>query len=701
MAIIPKRKPFDASQVADAIGPGRFESELITQEAINEGGLESSSPEPTRKSLAGLTIAEATWKRIENEKFASMQSFAMPGEGDNLDSGLEWWNSLGSVEGAEETETFKAFQDIHANLSPEEKEAFEFFRLNRFPGFIDKHDRLSQEKEANAVLFSHEQSVAASLETAVANLYDPLVIEEELSSIIESTLLMAHDQGFSVEQLNQTINENTSTLHVGLINEMLNNNDPHGAKKQFEENLGQISPDQQLSLDNLIEDKVLFFDTQLKVEEVMQLPWEKQRFEIDKIEDEVLREKVLKGYHHRLQDEAEEREALQREFSGAIMDEMSKSAGKFSDNEIAAIPADQWAQLNPQSRDMIKRYADKKDDVVPDNLDSGSYGQIWNVLAEDPEAFLKLNIRGNYVGQLSKAHQDEFREKQVKYNTATPEEKKSMLAKDKLIADMLKTWTLIGSEHYEITGDFLNDFNKRLRDEKDETGEEPSLARFKKILDETEDDHLDKLGDHLQIVASGKHTLDGIPSNILIERGLDKSKIYRQQDRDKLKELILDEIIDNGEGLERKEGLNEIERNHIMEGVLTDMVNVNTSPSSISTSLIEKAVKVLGPDIGIRKMPWANYNLLSKEQKERAFVTITSIDQSGHLKSFPFHMGQLANLNKKTRKKIKKLMFEKGIAPNRQNQVLEYLRMKNPNIEYRAPSFAMKLRLNLEVLTER
>lgn len=261
-----------------------------------------------------------------------------------------------------------------------------------------------------------------------------------------------------------------TNLHMQVIQNKLNV-DPAAAREYFELNKGEISGSQYDPIERSLKVGASRQKAQSVVDELM-------AGGLDETEGlRVIREKLsgedealaVQEWKVRIEEGNQARERAQRTAADAAW-------GLFARGGMRAVPSSLLAQLDGRTVLALRKAAEEKATGKEPKTDSEVYYGLRQMLADDPEAFRRLDLR-QYFPSLSRADREEFIKLQTK-----PEEIKDAATLDQQLSNMHDQmgW---GASDRKKKGDFDRIATGAINQEQQRIGRKLNYDERQKIID--------------------------------------------------------------------------------------------------------------------------------------------------------------------------------------------------------------------------
>lgn len=240
-------------------------------------------------------------------------------------------------------------------------------------------------------------SIGSSTSMAAANADNIEIVNQSRTDIINSTRALGASEGWKGERLAQEITQNTSRMHVQVIENMVDQ-DVSAARAYYDNVKGrtingvpELDGAQHDRIDKLLKHSGALEEAQQKVDALSAKPEHLSLAEgLQQIREDLkgdARQHAETMWHQRFTESRMEREALQK-------DAADQAWGAYAKNrKLTDIPAVVWQAMD--GKDQL---------VIQDRFDADSAGKtvktdfaVWNTLnrmaVDDPKGFLKSDLR--------------------------------------------------------------------------------------------------------------------------------------------------------------------------------------------------------------------------------------------------------------------------------------------------------------------
>lgn len=207
---------------------------------------------------------------------------------------------------------------------------------------------------------------------------------------------MGKRQGLDDESINQAVLKQKSLTHVGILTKMASNEMDIGASKYLSAVRGQMTEEDQLKADKMLQESSYRGQSQRIVDQFMKknLGMDEAIAAAAKIPDPKLREYVEQRYTRVL--------SLQNASENQRQESIQMNALNLIDQGkgLDAIPIEQWSSLDDNRRRSIMSYAGAKAKGENKATDWQTYYDLKDLAGKNPDAFKKINLL-DYQDKLS------------------------------------------------------------------------------------------------------------------------------------------------------------------------------------------------------------------------------------------------------------------------------------------------------------
>lgn len=240
-----------------------------------------------------------------------------------------------------------------------------------------------------------KSAIGNMADDAIRNYQDPVLVGKNLGQIEEAIRSNAPAMGLGPEAIDEQLRAVRSGVHVGVINQLLANDQSGKAQSYFDAVKDQIKGDQQDNLAKALETSGLRKQAQTIADTVSTAGTLSEQ--LAKVRDMNLDPKLRDEVEGRLEHTAAivdraQREAEERTMRGAY-DVLDKTG------DVTKIPAADWAGFSGGTRSALLSYADKRTRGVQPDTDYPTYYGLLQKAADDGTGFMGLNLL-NYRAKL-------------------------------------------------------------------------------------------------------------------------------------------------------------------------------------------------------------------------------------------------------------------------------------------------------------
>lgn len=226
---------------------------------------------------------------------------------------------------------------------------------------------------------------------AAANSLNPKRVRQELLRGETAINAVATRMGLGPEAKTQQLEAFRSSAHIGVINNLLANEQDKAAQIYFKETKGQIAGDRQDELLKAIELGGRKRESQRLADDILKAggTLKEQRDKAKSIDDPDTRDLVTSRLEHEAAvTEREARDAAENRLIEAA--NIIERTGRFD-----AIPAALLAQMPPGQRSSLRDYATAKAKGIPVETNLAVYYGYLGMAANDPAGFVQTNLMEN------------------------------------------------------------------------------------------------------------------------------------------------------------------------------------------------------------------------------------------------------------------------------------------------------------------
>lgn len=273
---------------------------------------------------------------------------------------------------------------IEASLStPEQRAAFQRMRSQEWQG-IDLTVRRHVAGEVQAYraqeLTAH---VANSVNAAIASALDPKLVQVELTKAVTAIEKNAPALGLGKEAIDQQVRDVTTKTHLGVISQLLAQENDKAATAYFHATRGQIAGEKLDEVERAIAEGTLRGEGQRRSDAIIAKgkPYKDQLEEARQIDDPKVRDAVEQRLEHRKQIEDRQVAEQKVEHQRAGYDILDKTA------DTSKIPAAMWTSYDGGTRSAMESYARAKRKGDPIETDNPTYYKLMQQAGDDPATF--------------------------------------------------------------------------------------------------------------------------------------------------------------------------------------------------------------------------------------------------------------------------------------------------------------------------
>lgn len=292
-------------------------------------------------------------------------------------------------------QVMKDFNDeadkIEASMgTPEQKLAFRKIRSERAMS-LDSSVRTHVYAEIQHYQGQELQSfLDNSQNAAVANATDPRAVGVELQRQVDAITTHAPDLGLGPEAIKQAIDATRSKTHVGVIENLLAQEQTKSAQIYFEEAKSQINGEQIARIEKALKEGSTRKEGQTQADAIVAAggTLTEQREKARQIEDADVRDQVTTRIEH----EWSIKEVQQRQNAEAALSSAYTLLDKVPD--VSKIPPTAWVSFTGAERSGLRAYADRLSKGDPVETDWPTYYSLMGKAGTDPTSFATENLLG-------------------------------------------------------------------------------------------------------------------------------------------------------------------------------------------------------------------------------------------------------------------------------------------------------------------
>lgn len=339
-----------------------------------------------------------------------------------------------------ETDAIRIYTSKYRNLTPRERNVFDFNRSRLKGKFLDI---VSRHEDAELLSFNDElnrANINNSIEFAALNPSDIELVEGEEKKIRRVLTASAKAKGVSDEVLANSIGVNVSTLHERVIRSHLGAGDVNAAREHFKNNSEKLVKGTRATLQKLIDEDKNLGEAQALADKISAMEPGQRPTEVQKIQDPDLRAKV----EDQLSQNATIKNRADREQNKNDMAEVDRAinrggTGLPPPSILELERMDSFKRLNVDQKNAFRNILKGTAKLnPPEQVIAETSEELFRMsVSEDPDErqkFLDMNIAVEKQGKLDLAHIDRFRNLQAKMIANQGQPTKSALT-NKQISD--------------------------------------------------------------------------------------------------------------------------------------------------------------------------------------------------------------------------------------------------------------------------
>lgn len=384
----------------------------------------------------------------------------------------------------------KGIEDIEKSLSnDDQKMAFRKSVSQRFEG-LNKHVQTHSFKELEA--YDDESTknyIKNSRDEALTNYKDPQALGVSLYRQQSAIVEQGKRKGKDADTIREDLQKAMTETHAGVLERMVNNHEDLLAKEYFAKYKDEIDGDKVGDIEKLLKESSVKGESQRKSDYIFgkhQDDMESALKAARGIKDPEIRDATV--------DRVKDLFADKKRAKDQAIEDLHRGATDIIDQtgDWQKIPAAQWGKFSLSERASLKAYAKNRKEGVEPETKWDSYYNLKTMAAskETRDAFLKLNLYGDYRGQFADS---EFKE-MVKLQTDLREGKGNRdkeldgYLSDKDIVDgALKQFDFNpnpkpGNAEAEQVNRFRNMVDKEIRKRQEVTGKKISNEETREIV---------------------------------------------------------------------------------------------------------------------------------------------------------------------------------------------------------------------------
>ncbi len=278
--------------------------------------------------------------------------------------------------------------EIEAGLSPEQQLAFQRVRSQEWQN-VDLQVRRHvfgemQEFHQNEL----KAAVALGADQAIRAASDPRLVSANLAKVEDQIRSNARGLGLGPDQVEQQVRTVRSSVHVGVINNLLAEEKTKEAETYYAATRGEIDADKLDQVTTALEAGGIRKEAQATSDRILAEGGSltSQREKARTIADPKLRDEVMARLEHEaaVTDRAE-REA-DRDRLRSVYDTIDQT------KSVASIPPDVWATMDGPERSAARGYARNLAEGIPTQTDDPTFYALMRQAMSDPQGFARVNL---------------------------------------------------------------------------------------------------------------------------------------------------------------------------------------------------------------------------------------------------------------------------------------------------------------------
>lgn len=247
----------------------------------------------------------------------------------------------------------------------------------------------------------------AEMNAAVANYMDPIRVSESIGNSAAVIRAYGERNGEDPEQVKALIAENTSKIHVAVIDRMLANDQDLAAKSYYDTVKDQIDVQQAAAVDRAVQIGSSRVAAQKAADDIMKRTTTRAEAleEVDKIDDP----KVQDSARQRVERLWTQKDDNAREVMAAKMQQATDIIRQTGD--YAKVPPSTLVGISASDDEALRRYAKVVNEGVPVKTDLKVRGDLENLFSnpETRDAAIKLDLN-QYVDKLDEPDMKHFQD---------------------------------------------------------------------------------------------------------------------------------------------------------------------------------------------------------------------------------------------------------------------------------------------------
>lgn len=242
------------------------------------------------------------------------------------------------------------------------------------------------------------------IDSAQRNALDPRLIQADVERGEQAIKVLGKQLGFGPEQLEKGIAAMRSTVHLGVIDRLLSEDQSKAAKIYFEEAKGQIAADKIDDVERALRVGSVKKESQEAADQILATydTLTKQREAAKAIDDPEVRDATLNYIEHEaVVRDREEREAEEARSRG-VYDIIDRTGS------VRSIPTRVWSQMSGNERSAARHYAELIAGGATQTTDLKTYYGLMQQAMDDPATFARMNLYDLAKSRLTKSDFEQF-----------------------------------------------------------------------------------------------------------------------------------------------------------------------------------------------------------------------------------------------------------------------------------------------------
>lgn len=295
--------------------------------------------------------------------------------------------------------------------------------------------------------------------------------------------------GLGPEQVDEQLATIRTRVHEGIVNQLVAQGNMQAARAYFEEAGGAIDPERKDDIEKTLRAGTVKQQAQTETERILTAggTLQEQRAKAKQIDDPDVQDEVLARIEHEAavqqRQEAEDHRALLR----GVADTLDRT------RNVTAIPADQWARLDPSERSAFRSYVKQLVEKSDVDTDLRVYYGHLQAASRDP---LKWAQETNLERQIDRLGKTEFKQlADLQHDILRGETKKAEQALTGYLTTNQVVTNAFAAQGFDTTPEpgtpeanrfyaLQREIDRQVAAMKAATGKEPSTADVQRIADE-------------------------------------------------------------------------------------------------------------------------------------------------------------------------------------------------------------------------